>query len=102
MHLHSCAFSHRRTSPWTADAYRGDEYRLQKLWSELVSWAREELSLRPLPCQLQRATTGLLLARPPWLLRQQVAARLLPPKRGHPDLRDHNLNRPSHHPDCLS
>jgi hypothetical protein len=37
----------------------GDEYRLQKPWSELVSWAREELSLRPLPCQIQRATTGL-------------------------------------------
>ena len=26
----------------------GDEYRLQKPWSELVPWAREELSLRPL------------------------------------------------------
>jgi hypothetical protein len=25
----------------------GYEYRLQKPWSELVSWAREELSLRP-------------------------------------------------------
>ena len=37
----------------------GDEYRLQKPWSELVSWVREELSLRPLPCQIQRATTGL-------------------------------------------
>jgi hypothetical protein len=29
----------------------GDEYRLQKPWSELVPWAREELNLRPLPCQ---------------------------------------------------
>jgi len=37
----------------------GDEYRLQKPWSELVSWAQEELSLRPLLCQIQRPTIGL-------------------------------------------
>jgi hypothetical protein len=41
----------------------GDEYRPQKPWSELVSWAREELNLRPLLCQIQRASTGLHVGR---------------------------------------
>jgi hypothetical protein len=46
---------------------------LQKPCSGEVWWAREELNLRPLPCQLQRATAGLYVGRletgkdePPW------------------------------------
>jgi len=31
--------------------------------SEPVWWAREELNLRPLPCQIQRAATGLYVGR---------------------------------------
>jgi hypothetical protein len=32
-------------------------------WSGLVWWAREELNLRPLPCQIQRALSGQDVAR---------------------------------------
>src|SRR5215208_1954590 len=28
-------------------------------WSERMRWAREELNLRPLPCQIQRAPTDM-------------------------------------------
>jgi hypothetical protein len=31
----------------------------QKPWLEPVLWAREELNLRSLPCQIQRAATGM-------------------------------------------
>jgi hypothetical protein len=36
---------------------------LQKPCSRGVWWAREELNLRPLPCQIQRASTSLYLER---------------------------------------
>jgi hypothetical protein len=35
----------------------------QRPWSELVSWAREELNLRPLPCQIQRVPPGLYVGQ---------------------------------------
>jgi hypothetical protein len=87
-----------------------------------VWWAREELNLRPLPCQIQRASTGLYIR---WLKigkdRSSTAAErgcqrptaptvhhgprrvvLIPTavgccpsaaRRTDPDLRDHNLIR---------
>jgi hypothetical protein len=35
----------------------------QKPWSEPVWWAREELNLRPLPCQIPRAAPGMNVGR---------------------------------------
>jgi hypothetical protein len=43
-----------RTAKCSVTAVRRRWY---KRWSGRVWWAREELNLRPLPCQIQRATT---------------------------------------------
>ena len=40
---------------WSSPSIRGARGDLQKCWSTPVSWAREELNLRPLPCQAMRA-----------------------------------------------
>src|ERR671915_1184718 len=105
-----------------ADPVHQADRGLTKACSKWVRWAREELNLRPPPCQLQRAATDpyvgwleigkdqwkaagkrscqcpplrrstTILQRSSWSLRQSVAARLLP-LRAKPDPRYHNLIR---------
>ena len=97
---------------------------LQKPCSGGLWWAREEVNLRPLPGQIQRASTGLYVRRletgndheeaagerrcqrpaAPTIRHHSPTVVLIPTavaccpsaaRRAKPDLRDHNLNLPS-------
>jgi hypothetical protein len=55
----SYALSHRRTLKGQPHPRAAGTSSPQKPWSERVWWAREELNLRPLPCQIPRAAPAM-------------------------------------------
>ena len=58
----------REASPdrWTSsptDPIHQSDQQTHKALLRRIRWAREELNLRPLPCQIQQAFTGLYIGR---------------------------------------
>jgi hypothetical protein len=53
------ALSHRRTTLMDSGSVTGGDEEVRKALLRPGVWAREELNLRPLPCQIQRAAPGM-------------------------------------------